>query len=74
MINVFMMMIKGFFFKVESKDLVFFNILGIIFFFIGIVLIVIIIFLVGWIKFKSLGIFLIIIGIIVLILIILMMI
>ena len=74
MTNIFMMTTEGFPLKVESKDLVFPNVLGNLSFLVGIISIAIIISLVGWAKSKKLGIFSTTIGMITLILIILMMI
>lgn len=73
MTNIFMMTTEGFPLAVESKDLIFPNILGGISFMIGIISISVIISLLGWTKSKTLGIFSTTIGIITLILIIMMM-
>lgn len=73
MTNLFLMTTEGFPFKVESKDLLFPNILGSISFFLGIISIAIMIALIGWTKSRALGIFSTTIGIVTLILIILMM-
>ena len=73
MTNIFMMTTEGFPLKVESKDLIFPNILGGISLLIGIISITIIISLIGWTKSKSLGIFSTAVGIVTLALIILMM-
>jgi len=72
MTNIFMMTTEGFPFPVESKDLIFPNVLGGIALFIGIASIALIISLLGWTKSRSLGIFSTTIGVITLLLIIIM--